>query len=60
MGSSDFEKDLERGDNNKIVDDEKRREFLESQQSSPTLTQGTFETDRDAKGMHWESGDWTE
>jgi hypothetical protein len=51
MGSTDFEKDLERGDDSKIVDDEKRREFLESQQSSPTLTQGTFETDRDAKGM---------
>ena len=51
MGRIDSEKDLERGDDSKIVD-EKRREFFESQQSSPTLTQGTFENDGDAKGMH--------
>lgn len=52
MGKIDFEKDLERGviADDKIVDDEKRGEF-ESQQTSPTLTQGTFESDRDAKGM---------
>lgn len=49
MGRIDFEKDLERGDDCKSVDDEKRGEFLESQQSSPTLTQGTFETERNAK-----------
>lgn len=50
MGRIDSEKDLERGDDSKVVD-EKRREFFVSQQSSPTLTQGTFETDGDAKGM---------
>jgi hypothetical protein len=50
MGRVDFEKDLERGDG-QICDDEKRRDFLESQQStSPTLTQGTFESERDVKG----------
>lgn len=52
MGRVDFEKDLERGDVDRKIVDEKRGEF-ESQQSSPTLTQGTFESDRDAKGMKW-------
>ena len=58
MGRVDFEKDLERGDDCKSVD-EKRREFLESQQSSPTLTQGTFESERDVKGMDYNT-DWIE
>lgn len=54
MGRIDFEKDLERGngDDSKIVDGEKRGEF-QSQQTSPTLTQGTFESDGDAKGRDW-------
>ena len=47
------EKDLERGESayrNVTTIDEKRGE-LSSQQSSPTLTQGTFESERDAKGI---------
>jgi hypothetical protein len=52
MSGIDSEKDLERGDvdDRKFVGDEKRGE-LDSQQSSPTLTQGIFESNRDAKGM---------
>jgi hypothetical protein len=54
MGSIDTEKDLERGDfdNSKVSGDEKRvgGEF-NSAQSSPTLTQDTFESNGDAKGM---------
>ena len=58
MGRTDFEKDLERGDDCKSVD-EKRREFLESQQSSPTPTQGTFESERGSKGTD-RNADWVE
>jgi hypothetical protein len=50
----DCEKDLERGDvgDEKIDYDEKRNE-LASQQTSPTLTEGTFGSGGDAKGMSW-------
>lgn len=58
MSRTVCERDLEKGDidehcNTKITDNEKRAVF-ESEQSSPTLTQGTFESDRDAKGMKLE------
>lgn len=56
MSRTVCERDLEKGDidehcNTKITDDEKRAVF-ESEQSSPTLTQGTFESDRDAKASN--------
>ena len=50
----DIEKDLERGDSesSKIGGDEKSAGVeVEPAQSSPTLTQGTFESNCDAKGM---------
>jgi hypothetical protein len=58
MGRIESEKDLERGvyDDEKIAGDEKGGVF-ESQQSSPTLTQGTtFEDSEKDKGMHWNLG----
>ena len=55
MDRSICDKDIERGDfldDIKIAADEKRSPF-DSQQSSPTLTQGSFEDKQNDNGMYW-------
>jgi len=61
MGLPDCDRDLERGDfdENKIATDEKGC-HIDSQQSSPTLTQGSFDTMKNKNGEYLRSGTtWT-